>query len=75
MLVFFVFLLLHHETPTPWQWIWATIWHRCLPTIHAQRRATSNVLIRQILAEIFGGIGGWHVVGDGFGEVVVCVPR
>ncbi len=43
--------------------------------IHAQRRATSNVLIRQILAEIFGRIGGWRVVGDGFGGVVVCVPR
>ena len=24
---------------------------------------------------IFGRIGGWHVVGDGFGGVVVCVPR
>jgi hypothetical protein len=35
--------------------------------------ATSNVLIRQILVEIFGQIGGWHVVG--FGGVVVCVPR
>ena len=34
-----------------------------------------NVLIRQILAEIFGWIGGWHVVGDGFGGVVVCVSR
>ncbi len=30
---------------------------------------------RQILAEIFGRIGAWHVVGDGFGGVVVCVPR
>jgi hypothetical protein len=27
------------------------------------------------LAEIFGGIGGWHVVGLGFGGVVMCVPR
>jgi hypothetical protein len=36
---------------------------------------TSNVLIRQILAEILGRIGGWHVVGLGFGGLVVCVPR
>ncbi len=43
--------------------------------MHVQRMVTSNVLIRQILAEIFGGIGGWHVVGLGFGGVVVCVSR
>jgi hypothetical protein len=43
--------------------------------MHAQRMVTSNVLIRQILAEIFGRIGGWHVVGLGFGGLVVCVPR
>ncbi len=36
---------------------------------------TLNTLIRQILAEIFSGIGGWHVVGLGFGGLVVCVPR
>ncbi len=35
--------------------------------MHAQRMVTSkNVLIPQILAEIFGRIGGWHVVGLGF---------
>jgi hypothetical protein len=41
--------------------------------MHVQRMVTSNVLIRRIFAEIFGGIGGWHVVGLGFGGIVVCV--
>ncbi len=36
----------------------------------AQRMVTSNVLIRRILAEIFGRIGGWHMVGLGFGGLV-----
>jgi hypothetical protein len=29
----------------------------------------------RILAEKFGRIGGWFVVGLGFGGVVSCVPR
>ncbi len=74
-LFFFRVLLLYHEPPAPWQEICATTWHLCLSTIHAQRIVTSNVLICQILAEIFGGIGGWYVVGLGFGGLVACVPR
>jgi hypothetical protein len=34
-----------------------------------------NALIGRKLAEIFGRIGGWLVVGLGFGGLVVCVPR
>ena len=78
-LVFFSHVvLLHHLTadPTAVSMSNHTARHRRLPTMHAQRVVTSNVLIRQILAEIFGGIGGWHVVSRlGFGGVMVCVPR
>ena len=46
----------------------------CNHTMHAQRIETSNVPIGQVLVEIFGGMGGRHVVGFVFGGVVTCVP-
>ncbi len=72
---FFRILLVHHEPPTQCQQIWATIGHCCLPTIHRQRMVMSNVhTIGQVLAEMFGGIGGRHVVQLEFGGIVACVP-
>ena len=47
----------------------ATAYHACAED------GASNFLICEIMAEIFGGIGGWHVVGLGFCGVVMCVPR
>jgi len=35
--------------------------------MHAQRMATRNVLIRQLLTEIIGWICGWLLVGYGVG--------
>ena len=55
--------------------ICATIRHKRVSTIHAQRIVSWSVLIGQILAEIFGGIGGRLVVRLGFGGVVACAPR
>ena len=43
--------------------------------MHTQRFVTWSVLIGQILAEIFGGIGGRLVVRLGVGGVVACAPR
>ncbi len=36
---------------------------------------SANVCIGQVLAEIFNGIGGGHVVGLEFGVVVTVVLR
>ena len=55
--------------------ICATIWHKRMRTVHAQRIVTWSVLIGQILAEIFGGIGGRLVVRLGVGGVVACARR
>ena len=51
--------------------------HRAPLSAHhtcAEDGDTSNVCIGQVLAEIFGGIGGRRVVGLEFGGVVTCLP-
>ena len=49
--------------------------YRELQNTHAQSMVTLNFLIHLILVEIPGWLGGWLVVGLGFGDVVSCVPR